>query len=259
MTTRSHPEITCNNWSTPFEWRGFPARKGVFNGHTLTIVPPGRPRPGLPWIWKTEFLDVFSNAEEELVRRGFHLVYLEVLDHFGSPKAVELGNRLYEYVHGALGLARKVCLLGMSRGGLWAYHWAVANPDRVALIYGDNPVLDITSWPGGYGQGPGDRECWQKCLNIYGISEDEALNLQEQLIERLSLLVEAGVPILHVVGDADEVVPVNENSDLVKKRYRELGGTFEEVVKPGSKHHPHGLPEDPGLVVRFFEQRAIRP
>jgi hypothetical protein len=36
----------------------------------------------------------------------------------------------------------------MSRGGLIIYNCAVANPEKVAAIYGDAPVMDFKSWPG---------------------------------------------------------------------------------------------------------------
>ena len=43
----------------------------------------------------------------------------------------------------------------MSRGGLIIYNWATANPKKVACIYGDAPVCDFKSWPGGKGKGKG--------------------------------------------------------------------------------------------------------
>lgn len=46
-------------------------------------------------------------------------------------------------------LARKVALIGLSRGGLYCYNWATANPDKAACIYADAAVCDLKSWPGG--------------------------------------------------------------------------------------------------------------
>jgi pimeloyl-ACP methyl ester carboxylesterase len=247
---------SLETWGSPMTWRGFSARQGELNGFNLKIVSPPLEKAGRPWIWKTEFLDAFPNADEELVRLGFYLVHLDVPDHFGSPKAVALGNALYDFVTGSFGFAPKTCLFGMSRGGLWAYNWAVANPEKVALIFGDNPVCDFKSWPGGLGKGPGGVEAWKKCLAIYGLTESEARTWPNNPVDRLEVLAKAKIPILHVIGDADEVVLVEENSDLVRDRYRALGGHFEEIVKPGGKHHPHGLPDDPAPIVEFFERYA---
>lgn len=241
------------NWGELFEWHGFSARKGELAGFRLNIIHPPEEKPGRPWIWKTEFLDAFPNADIELVRRGFHLVHLEVFDHFGCPQAVAFGDILHAFVTARFGLATKTALLGMSRGGLWAYNWAAKNPEKVALIYGDNPVCDIKSWPGGLGIGPGQAESWQKCLAVYGFTEEQARSWAGNPVDHLEILARAGVPILHVIGDADEIVPVSENSNRVRDRYLALGGRFEEIVKRGGLHHPHGL-EDPAAIVHFFEQ-----
>ena len=243
-------------WGAAFSWRGFSARQGDLEGFNLIVVEPPSPRPGRPWIWKTEFLDAFANAEEELVRRGFHLVHLEASDLFGSPKAVALGNALHRFVTETFDLSDKVCLLGMSRGGLWAHNWAAQNPQRVSLILGDNPVCDFKSWPAGFGKGPGCAGSWRKCLEVYGLTEDEARSWRGNPVDTLGILAAAGIPILHVIGDADETVPVDENSWIVRDRYRTLGGHFEEIVKPGGKHHPHGLPDDPTPIVNFFERHG---
>ncbi len=243
-------------WGSPCVWRGFSARQGEFDGFILKIILPTHARPGLPWVWKTEFLDAFANGDEALVHSGFHVVHLEVTDHFGSPKAVAYGNALYSFVTTAFGLAPKVALFGMSRGGLWAYNWAAENPRKTALIYGDNPVCDFKSWPGGLGAGPGNLESWEKCLAVYGLTEAEARVWPDNPVDRLDVLAEAGIPILHVIGDADETVPVAENSHVVRDRYRALGGTFEEIVKPGGKHHPHGLPDDPTPIVQFIARHT---
>ena len=59
------------------------------------------------------------------------------------------------------------------------------------------------------------------------------------------------MPLLHVYGDADEVVPWEENTGLVAERYRKLGGDITLIAKPGVKHHPHGL-EDSTPIVEFI-------
>ena len=69
-------------------------------------------------------------------------------------------------------------------------------------------------------------------------------------LDNLKPLADAGIPILHLCGDADEVVPADENTMIVEKRYRELGGHIEVIYKPGAKHHPHCL-ENPQPIVDF--------
>lgn len=43
------------------------------------------------------------------------------------------------------GFNKKVALEGMSRGGLIVYNWAAQNPEKVACIYADAPVMDFKS------------------------------------------------------------------------------------------------------------------
>ena len=69
-------------------------------------------------------------------------------------------------------------------------------------------------------------------------------------MDNLAPLAKAHIPILAVIGDADEVVPVSENINLVETRYQALGGKIQVIRKPGGKHHPHRL-VDPTPIVDF--------
>jgi len=82
-------------------------------------------------------------------------------------------------------------------------------------------------------------------------SEAEALAYKLNPVDNLAPLVRAHVPIIHIAGDADEVVPYPENTVIVRERYEKLGGKIEVIVKRGFKHHPHGL-DDPTPVVQFI-------
>jgi len=70
-------------------------------------------------------------------------------------------------------------------------------------------------------------------------------------IDDLAPLAKAGVPVLAVVGDADDVVPLAENTAIVEQRYKKLGGPITVIVKQGVGHHPHSL-KDPARIVDFI-------
>ena len=70
-------------------------------------------------------------------------------------------------------------------------------------------------------------------------------------IDILKPLADARIPLIHICGDADEVVPFDENTVILKDRYEKLGGHMTLIVKKGFKHHPHGL-DDPTPVVDFI-------
>lgn len=241
------------------DWQGFARHDFEIDGKPVLVVKPGTPAAGRPWVWHGEFFGHKPDPDVALLGRGFHIVYTRIPDQFGSPAAVEHWNRCYEQLTGRYGLARKAALVGLSRGGLYCYNWAIANPDRVACLYGDAPVCDFKSWPGGRGIGKRSERDWKLVLEQYGFrSEREALAYPGNPVDRLAPLAEAGVPLLHVFGDADDVVPWEENTKVVADRYQKLGGAITLIRKPGVKHHPHGL-EDSTPIVEFIERHALPP
>lgn len=239
-------------WGDQGEWEGLTVFSGKCKGRNAKIVAP----TGFPdadrWAWRTEFFGAFANADVALVKEGLYLVYLDVQDHYGSPKAMEYFEAFHRFLYDGFGFAKKSAMIGLSRGGLFAYNWVALHPEFVACVYADNPVLDFKSWPGGKGSGPGSPGDWEKLKKIYGFKDDaEATNYKGNPIDQIEKLASAKIPCLHVAGDADETVPFLENTKLFAERYRSLGGPIDVIVKPGALHHPHGL-EDPKPIVDFI-------
>lgn len=254
-------EIAAAMQEPPFpgqigEWQGFRRYDFEISGNAVVVVAPQQAAPGNPWVWHGEFFGHKPAPDIALLQRGFHVVYLRVPDLLGCPTAVEHWNACYRVLTEQHGLASKVGLVGLSRGGLYCYNWAAANPEKVACIYGDAPVCDFKSWPGGRGSGKGSPRDWQLVLDRYGFKNDtEALAYTKNPVDNLEALARANVPLLHIYGDADEVVPWDENTGLLAERYRKLGGNIQLIVKPGVGHHPHGL-DDPRPIVDFFLTHA---
>jgi len=243
------------------EWQGFERYDFEVDGKSAILVVPKQAAPGKPWAWRGEFFGAFANADAELVAKGFHLAYLGVPDLFGSPEAVGRWNGFYQELTTKYGLAKKVALIGLSRGGLYCYNWAAANPDKVACIYADAAVCDFKSWPGGklksLGKGDGSAAEWPKLLKAYGFASDaEAIAYRGNPVDNLKPLADARVPLLHVYGDADPAVPWDENTGVIAERYKQLGGSITLISKPGVAHHPHGL-SDPAPIVEFIMKHAV--
>ena len=231
-------------------WQGFDRFDFTVDGRRCWVVTPKTAAEVRPWIWRARFFGHEPQADIALLDEGFHVAYCDVAGLFGSPQAVKHWNAFYEVMTEKHDLAKRPAFEGMSRGGLIIYNWAAANPDKVACIYGDAPVCDFKSWPGGKGKGKGGGGAWKQCLDAYGLAEADALKYQHNPIDNLKPLADAGVPLLHVVGDADEVVPVEENTAIIEARYKELGGSIQVIHKPDVGHHPHSL-KDPGPIVAF--------
>ena len=234
-------------------WHGYKRHKFTVDGCPAWVVEPKTPRAGNPWSWCMEFPDSFTErcAAPALLAAGFHHVHIVVGNTFGAPEA----QGHFRAFHAELvrrGLAPKAVLIGISRGGLYSHRFATENPDKVAVIYGDAPVLDIKSWPGGKGKGHGSPGDWASLQKLYGFADEAAaLAYKGNPIDTLAPLAAAKIALIYVVGDADNGVPMEENALIAEERYRALGGTVEVIHKPGVGHHPHGL-DDVTPVVNFI-------
>ena len=246
----------------------FPGKQDNFHGFAIydfqrtgvncKIVVPEKAAEDKPWIWRARFWGHQSQLDIALLKRGWHVAYCDVGNLFGSPKAVKRWDDFYQFVTAKHGFHKRPVLEGMSRGGLIIYNWAKANPGKVTCIYGDAPVCDFKSWPAGKGKGKRSAGAWRACLSAYGFTDAEAFAFKGNPIDDLGSLVKAGVPLIHVVGDADAVVPVAENTAILEMRYRELGGSIKVIHKPGVGHHPHSL-KDPQPLMDFILKAHARP
>jgi pimeloyl-ACP methyl ester carboxylesterase len=163
----------------------------------------------------------------------------------------------YAHLTQAHGLSPRVVLEGFSRGGLFALNWAIRHPQKTAGLYLDAPVCTFASWPAGWGKAKGSPADWQRCKEAYGLADDTAARTYKlNPLDTLQPLAAAEIPILSVCGDADKVVPLEENSALLMTRYKALGGPMELIAKPGVDHHPHSL-KDPTPIVEWVFRTAL--
>ncbi len=258
-----HPNVNAGEvWQAGSEpdaistWEGFEKHDFKIDGRDCVLVLPASPARGKPWIWRTEFFGHQPQADLALLHKGFHVAYMDVQNMYGAPVALDHMDKFYEHLTTLHGLASKTVLEGLSRGGLFALNWTARHPDRVACVYNDAPVCDFKSWPGGKGKGKGSPGDWQQCLKMYGLTEQQALDYKLNPVDNLEAMARAKIPLLHVCGDADEVVPIDENTRLVENRYLKLGGPITVITKPGVGHHPHSL-ENPEPIVAFVLKHTI--
>lgn len=238
------------------EWNGFRRHDFEIAGHPVSVVAPAAPASGRPWVWHGEFFGHQPAPDIALLGRGFHIVSLQIHDMLGCPAAVAIWNQCHAELTTRHRLHPKPALVGLSRGGLYCYNWAIANPGKVSCIYADAAVCDFKSWPGGKGKGKGDPGNWALVLKLWNFpDETAALAYQGNPVDSLAPLAQHRVPLLHVFGDADDVVPWEENTGLVASRYEALGGPITLIRKPGVGHHPHGL-DDPAPIVEFIARHA---
>jgi pimeloyl-ACP methyl ester carboxylesterase len=232
-------------------FHGYSCAEFLFKGRKAKIVKPKFTAKGKPWIWRARFWGHEPQTDIALLELGFHVVYCDVAELFGNKQSNAIWDDFYKFLT-KKGLAKKAVLEGMSRGGVYVYNWAAENPKKVACIYADNPVLDLKSWPGGKGTGPGSKKDWENFKKVYDIKSEKELNqFNGSPINKIKKIVKGKFPMLHVCGDADEVVPMQENTLPFMEQIKAAGGNIELILKPGAKHHPHSL-KDPKPIVDFI-------
>ena len=191
-------------------------------------------KPGaapMPWVWYAPVIGHPNPSHAWMLRqwlsKGIGMAGVDVGESFGSPRGRAVYGALWRTLATRYGMSERPCLLPQSRGGLMLYNWAAENPTRVASIAGIYTVCDLRSYPGL------ERACGAYAMTA---AEVEAHLAEHNPIDRLAPLAKAGVPILHVHGDADRVVPLEKNSGELARRYRALGGPMRLIVVPGKGH-----------------------
>ena len=228
------------------------------DGCPCKIVEPLSPLPGYRWILKAEYFTAFPAFEIEMLRRGYYFVYMKLEYECGSPRSMAHWDKLYDFLTGQLHFDPKPILFGLSVGGLYIYNWAAKHPDKVGCIYGDNPVCDFKSWPGGKGCGEGHPQHWETMIKAYGFADEaEALAWKFNPVDNLKPLVDAGVPLIHAAATDDTVVPIKENTDVLEKNCLALGGRITVFRHPGG-HHPHHAVKDFSGLCDLIEKSALR-
>jgi pimeloyl-ACP methyl ester carboxylesterase len=203
---------------TPFtrpEKEGFAVGNAPAGKRRCVVVVPDKPAPGNPWSWRGCYWDHQPQAEVELLKRGFYVAFITPDGSRMSP--ARHWDTWYDYLTERHGLSKKPAFVGMSKGGVNAYTWAGANPDKVSCIYADNPGL---------------------------YTED---------IPMIAGLIQHDVPLLNVCGSLDFVL--EHNTKVLENIYHQGGGRFSIMIKEGTGHHPHSL-MDPKPIADFIEQHV---
>ncbi|MEQ9288192.1 MAG: GDSL-type esterase/lipase family protein [Cyclobacteriaceae bacterium] len=239
------------------EWKGFKRLDFQLKQRECRLVLPPKPLPGNPWVWRARFPDWHTEADSILLSEGFHVAYINTNNEFGSPTAMSAWDAFYSHLTSQYGLSEKVALAGVSRGGLFVYSWAKLHPERVSCIYAEAPVCNFKSWPGGQFSGVGSENDWVRLKEAYGFASDkEAGQYLNNPIENLEKLADAKIPVLHMIGLNDKIVPPSENTMVLVDRYIGLGGPASVVpcTKGIQKLNGHHFPiETPRLVADFIK------
>jgi pimeloyl-ACP methyl ester carboxylesterase len=143
-------------------------------------------------------------------------------------------------------LETKANLFGFSRGGLYAFNYALFYSEYVEKVYLDAPVLDMKTWP------PAGSVERQQVYEEYDLNEETFQTFKGSPIDKLAEFFALNIPLMVVAGAVDSVVPFEENAGKLIDFCRENGLQVHKVVKPLCDHHPHSL-DDVSPIVQFIE------
>ena len=261
FSAQNFAQLSINKGLKESKWHGFVRHDLSFDGRNVSVIVPNKPLSGNPWIWKAQFLDWHTDTDSILIAQGFHLVFINADNQYGSPKAMAIWNKFYNFITQKYSLQKKVALEGVSRGGLYVYNWAKQNPEKVSCIYAEAPVCDFKSWPAGFRKGMGSKSDWELLKKEYGFAnDDEAQRYLNNPIDGLETLANAKVPVLHTVGLNDEIVPVEENTFPLINKYIRLGGIATVIPCTKGKHTLNGHHfdiETPQIVADFIKKNTV--
>jgi hypothetical protein len=188
---------------------------------TTTVIVPNVEAAGKPWVFRSDYVGRDALVDLALLAKGFHIVTGPVPYNADGPKRADW-DAVYQHLV-ANGFSNRPVMEGAGEAAGEAYAWAIENPDKVACLYGENPVLRSK------------------------LSKTPPL-------DHLEPLAKAGVPILHVCGSLDPWL--NDQTRTAEKRYKELGGQMTVVVQESEGHYPLA-PKDPQLAVDFITRSLV--
>lgn len=205
-------------------------------GQRAFVLAPreaGQTPTGKPWVWYAPTLGdrLPGKAEswmfDRLRAQGIAIAGIDVGESYGSPAGRAIYQKLYEAMTESRGYSKTPVLLARSRGGLMLYNWAAEHAGGVAGIAGIYPVCNLESYPG-----------LKRAAPAYEMTAEQlkAKLGEHNPIDRLAPLAKAKVPIFHIQGDSDRVVPHEKNTAIVAERYAAMGGQMTVQLIEGGGH-----------------------
>jgi pimeloyl-ACP methyl ester carboxylesterase len=189
---------------------------------TITVIAPKASAPGTPWVFRSAFVDRGNLVDLALLAKGFHIVTGPVPYDADGPSLAHW-KQVYRYLTDQA-FSKKPALEGAGGAGGDAIAWSVLNPDKVCCVYAENPILRST--------------------------------MSKSLLESLTPLAKASVPILCICGSLDPAL--GDNSRALEHRYKDLGGSIILTIRDGDGHFLNGK-ENVKPAVDFMTRHAATP
>ena len=207
-------------------------------------------------VLKTEYFGAFPALQNEMIKRGYTLLFIENRNRWGTPEQIEDQYEFILYASKELGVENKVFTIGMSCGGMMSILLAAKHPEVINALYIDAPVVNFLSCPARLGNAPDVTDgMWEEFERAWKMTKQELLTFRGHPIDYLDKLVENKIRIYMAYGDSDKTVPYEENGIALERKYKENGleGLIYIDKKVGVDHHPHG-PSNIDFAIKYLER-----
>ncbi len=235
-------------------WNDFKIKEFKFEERDAKIVYP-KCKPNGKLILKTEYWDAFPEFEIEMVKRGYYLCNISHQTRWAPDEETHIMADFVKYVAKELNIEEKCICVGMSCGGLQSARLAQLYPEMVSVMYLDAPVLNILSMAG-LGVCDCAQDHWNEIVNTYRVDKSTIVNFRNSPIDHMDILIQNDIPVIMIYGNADTIVPYQENGQVLEDYYKAHNGKLKVISKSMCGHHPHSL-EDVSPIIEFVEKYIV--
>jgi pimeloyl-ACP methyl ester carboxylesterase len=247
---QSHKVITTD------KFYGFDRTRFEFQGCEAWVVEPSVPAiESRPWTWTMQWATAFvpRTPALHLLRQGWHHVTIDTYIHKMNDKGLAISKAYQEYLVKELGLAPKACLIGLSWGGFFSTRYAATNPENIAAIYYDCPLMNFDFFRSM------EIEDIKNHIGPWGKSIPASWTDDPRMpINMAEKIAKAKIPVYLVYGGADRVVPPATNCELFAPRFKAAGGDIKILKRRAYGHHPHGVEVDDKTLAEFFIKNTLK-
>ncbi len=230
---------------------GFETKRFKFEEKEAIVVFADESNRTNKWILKTEYFGAFPEVEVMLLKDGYNLAHVDNETRWCLESDTKRQADFCKYLHKCYEFHEKCALVGMSCGGMQSIYLAAEYPELVSVMYLDAPVINLLSCPGDLGAGCGGY--FDEFQKAKGMDLSELIGYRNHPLDRIPELLKSNIPTILVSGNADTIVPFEENGRYLYQFAKEHELTLELYLKDGGDHHPHGLPDN-SIVAEFIKK-----
>ena len=88
-------------------WNGFKRLDFLFEGREAVLVFPENVNESKNWLLKAEYFGAFPEFEIEMVKKGWHLAFIENITRWCLDEDLDLKKRFAAYLSEKYGLYKK--------------------------------------------------------------------------------------------------------------------------------------------------------